>query len=173
MRTLTWSLGGGLAVAGLLAACATGGSDAGTTMGRGPVAPAPLCTGPMTQVTIDPRTLGSTTGTIKVDPGNAFVDPTGGGVRWKFNQNTYSFTSDGVTFKSNQPGPASAPATGDPTVFVWCFNNTSSTPGASWSYTIKFSANAAPSKIWSCDPTIVNRSSLTPLAVETVNCTSP
>jgi hypothetical protein len=173
MRTLTWSLGGGLAVAGLLAGCATGGSDAGNSMVRGTVAQPPLCTGPMTQVTIDPQTLGSTTGTIKVNPGQAHIDPSGGGVRWKFNQNTYSFTSDGVSFKSNLAGPASAPATGDPTVFVWCFNNTSSTPDATWSYTIKFSANAAPSKIWSCDPTIVNRSTLTPLAVETVPCTSP
>ena len=173
MRTLTWSLGGGLAVAGLLAGCATGGSDAGNSMVRGTVAQPPLCTGPMTQVTIDPQTLGSTTGTIKVNPGQAHIDPSGGGVRWKFNQNTYSFTSDGVSFKSNLAGPASAPATGDPTVFVWCFNNTSSTPDATWSYTIKFSTNAAPSKIWSCDPTIVNRSTLTPLAVETVPCTSP
>ncbi|MEP6874623.1 MAG: hypothetical protein ABI887_09665 [Burkholderiales bacterium] len=174
MRKLTWILSGGLAGASLLAACAMGNSDAGSGMARGAAGPmTSLCTGPETQVTIDPLNLGATTGTIKVNPGTGHVNPNGGGVRWKFNQNTYSFTSDGVVFKTNLPGPASAPATGDPTVYAWCFNNTSSTPDASWSYTIKFSANSAPTKIWTCDPTIVNRSTLTPLAVETVTCTSP
>lgn len=171
MTTLTWNFGGGLVAASVLAACATGGGDGGTSKGSGAAAPVALCTGPMTQVTINPQTLGTTTGTIKVNPGSAHIDPSGGGVRWKFNHNTYSFATDGVVFKTSLPGPASAPATGDPTVYVWCFNDTSSNRAGSWPYTINFSANSAPTKIWSCDPTIVNRSTL--LAVETVTCTAP
>lgn len=122
------------------------------------VATSSPCAGPEAEVTINQVTISGSTATIQVNPGSRSIDPTGGGVRWKFSQNVYAFAGDGVTFKPNQPaGPASAPPTNDPTQYVWCFNNTTSTPDTTWSYTIKFSANAAPSKVWSCDPTIINR----------------
>jgi len=161
-------------VAGIvgLAGCAGTAPPAMRAAPPGAVVATSPCAGPEAQVTISQVTISGGSATIQVNPGSRSIDPTGGGVRWKFSQNVYSFTGDGVTFKANQPaGPASAPPTYDPTQFVWCFNNTTSTPDATWNYTIKFSANAAPSKVWSCDPTIINRGGkLDAEAVMTVNC---
>ena len=155
-------------VAGIigLAGCASTAPPAMRAVATSP------CAGPEAQVTINQVTISGSSATIQVNPGSRSIDPTGAGVRWKFSQNVYSFTGDGVSFKPNQPaGPASAPPTNDPTQFVWCFNNTTSTPDATWNYTIKFSANAAPTKVWSCDPTIINRGGkLDVEAVMTVSC---
>ena len=167
MTLSTWRAIAGIAgIVGLAGCAGTAPPPAMRAVGTSP------CPGPEAQVTINQVTISGSTATIQVNPGSRTIDPTGGGVRWKFSQNGYSFTSDGVTFKANQPaGPASAPATGDPTQFVWCFNNTTSTPDSTWNYTIKFSANAAPTKVWSCDPTIINRGGKVDAeAVMTVSC---
>jgi len=141
-----------------LAACAMegpGGSGAKPAARELSMPVAPACSPPVSQVTIDPGSFSGSSGSIGVNPGTAHVNPRGGGVRWKFNQNTYAFTSDGVTFKSNSPpGPTYAPPSGDTSVYSWCFADTSARD-STWSYTIKFSAPDG--KVWSCDPTIVNR----------------
>jgi hypothetical protein len=173
---------GGAVGAALLAGCAGGGSGGGGYGGYGgagmpaPASPKSLtaspCSGPEVQVTLGQVTISGSTATLQVNPGQRTIGTSPGGVRWKFTQNTYSFTSDGVTFKPNQPpGPANAVPGTDPTEYAWCFNSTASSPDTTWRYNIKFFANANPSAVWQCDPTIVNRSSLAADAsTSTVSC---
>jgi len=125
------------------------------------------------QVTLNQIAVSGSTATIQVTPGNKAIGMNATGVRWKLNQNGYAFTSDGIVFKPNQPaGPASAPSTNSPTEFLWCFNATTQT-GLVWNYSLKFTATAAPSTVWVCDPTIINSSGavVTDAPPQTVNCT--
>jgi hypothetical protein len=135
--------------------------------------PGGSCPGAEVQVTINQVSIAASGASMQVNPGARSIAPSGAGVRWKFSQNTYAFTSDGITFKPNQPaGPASAPATGDPTQFLWCFGSTDSAPNSVWQYNIKFASTSAPSAVWVCDPTIINASTIdADAAMLTVNCT--
>jgi hypothetical protein len=112
------------------------------------------------------------TATIRVDPDPRQISRNAGGVRWTLMSppsKTYEFTTDGISFKPGAPpGPAS-PVVGK-TQFVVCFGAT--TPDQTWPYTIKFVDTAAPTTVWVCDPTIVNRESIDLKAIEaTVTCT--
>ena len=103
--------------------------------------------------------------TLKInDPRN--VPPTGAGLRWKLNTNGYTFTGNGIVIASP---PASAASSSTGTEFQWCFGTT--TAGTQWKYTINFYADAAPSVVFVCDPTIISTdSSLSTDALTTLTC---
>jgi hypothetical protein len=155
--------------------CSTG-DHGGRAPSSGPANPptiAPPCP-PESPVKIDSVSVPASgmTATIRVDPDPRQIGQNAGGVRWTLKSppgKTYEFTSDGVTFKAGAPtGPASA-VPGN-TEYVVCF--TATAPSQTWPYTIKFVDKAAPTTVWSCDPTIVNRDTIDPKAGPlTVNCT--
>ena len=123
---------------------------------------------PPTQVNINQVSVSGATATIKVNPGKAVVPEAGGSVHWKFNSNGYGLAANAVTFKPSQPAGPSASA-GDSKDFYWCFGATA--PSSTWNYNISFSADTAPTKIYDCDPTIINSTiGISTLAVQTVNC---
>lgn len=168
MNVMAWV---GLVGASLLAACAMESPAPGAKrVARGdPLTVTSACSAHVAEITVAPR-LSDSSGELRLTPGTGVVDSTGGGVRWKLTGNRYAFTSDGVAFKPNQPaGPVYAPQTGDAGVYVWCFGDTSARD-LTWEYTIKFTAPDG--KVWSCDPTIVNRggglSTQAPLSVPCV-----
>jgi hypothetical protein len=158
-----------------LVGCSKGDQGAAAPA-SGPTTPAtlaPPCP-PEAPVKVDSVSIpaSGTTATIQVDPDPRQISQNAGGVRWTLKSpagKTYEFTSDGVTFKAGTPtGPASSVA--GKTEYVVCFNATA--PNQSWPYTIKFVDKAAPTTVWSCDPTIVNRDTLDPNAdAVTVSCT--
>ena len=123
---------------------------------------------PPIQVNINQVSVSGATATIKVNPGKAVVPEAGGSVHWKFNSNGYGLAANAVTFKPSQPAGPSASA-GDSKDFYWCFGTTA--PRSTWDYNISFSADTAPTKIYDCDPTIINSTiGISTLAVQTVNC---
>ncbi len=118
---------------------------------------APPCP-PEAPVKIDNIAIAASAATLTVNPDPRPISKNAGGVRWTIKSppgKDYVFTSDGISFKPNAPaGPASAPPTGKPAEFVWCFNATP--PNQTWAYTIKFVDVTLPAQVWSCDPIIVN-----------------
>jgi hypothetical protein len=117
----------------------------------------PPCT-PEWQVNVR-ATVSGGTASVAVNPEPAPVNGQGGGVRWTLHaQGTQNlaFTSDGIVIPSAPPG-AAANSSG-PSQYLWCFGPTS--PGSSWKYTIKFFDTAVPSKVWTCDPTVVSSDTL-------------
>ena len=127
-----------------------------------PPPPAPV------QVTINQVQVNGSTATIQVDPGEARVPQSGGSVHWRFVANGFGFTSNGVTFKPAQP-PGPSASSGNAKEFYWCFGVTTPNPG--WKYNVSFSPDSDPTKIYDCDPTIVNSVGLLSLVVQTVGCT--
>lgn len=74
-----------------------------------------------------------------------------------------------MTFKPGAPaGPVSAPATGKPDEYVWCFDAT--TTDLSWPYKVKFYDTTLPATVWVCDPTIINFEGLNRAAQVSVAC---
>ena len=130
----------------------------------GPIVPA-TCLGGMNtpSVTINQFTVtGPTTATVNVVPPEKSIRKTAGGILWKFAGNNQSFTVDGITFKAGSASGPGQPGFGnDPSEFVVCFGDTSSSPATSWKYNIKFYDNATPTTVWVCDPTIVNSEPIT------------
>ncbi len=109
------------------------------------------------QVTI----ISSTAATIRLDPGERDIPASGGGMRWKFSGNSYSFTSsDGVSFANYPTNPNTGPGRlgidKDGKEFVVCFGDNSSTANGKWNYAIKFYDTSRPGTVWLCDPTIVS-----------------
>ena len=123
---------------------------------------------PAVQVNINQVTVSGSTATIKVDPGEARIVPSGGSVQWKFNAPGYGLAPNGITFKPAQPAGPSASA-GDTKDFYWCFGVTAPNP-LPWKYNVSFRADATPTQIYDCDPTIINSVSLTALVAQTVSC---
>ena len=119
------------------------------------------------QVNINQVEVAGSTATIKVNPGTARVPQSGGSVQWKFNANGYGLAANAVTFKPSQPPGPSASA-GDRTDFYWCFAATAA--GSTWNYNVSFSPDSDPTKIYDCDPTIINSVSLTALVAQTFSC---
>lgn len=112
------------------------------------------------------------TATINVSPDKALIPASGGSVRWMFNANGYRLAANAVTFKPSEPaGPASG--SGNTKDYYWCFGSTA--PGATWKYTISFSPDSDLTKVYDCDPTIINTAIpvtlQTVLPVPPVNCT--
>lgn len=130
----------------------------------------PPCT-PEKPVNIDHIAASASSASITVDHEPVTISESrGGAVRWVLKDRGYSFTNDGVVFKTPPADPApSTTATGTPREFVWCFPPT--TQPITWSYTIKFSADASPSVIWKCDPTITNSDALLS-GPQTITCSS-
>ena len=96
------------------------------------------------------------------------VPKDGAGLRWKLNTNGYTFTGDGIAIASPPP-PAGAASSSTGTEFQWCFGST--TAGTQWKYTINFIADAAPSVVYSCDPTIISTdSNVDTDALKTLTC---
>lgn len=164
MRNTSWPMIGLLAAAlvgcNKLAPPAAVPTASGTGVGAAiPAATSPCAGGPERPININPGAMTGTTGTINVNPDPASIGQAAVGVRWKLHKNgqqTFAFTTDGVAFKASAPasGPLSSPPTGKSDEFVWCFDST--TGNQAWPYTVKFVDTAAPTQIWSCDPTIVN-----------------
>ena len=116
---------------------------------------------------------GPTTATINVNPPKKVIGTAPGGVLWNFAGNNQSFTAlDGITLKpGSAAGPISSGFGNNPSEYVVCFGDTSSSPMWAWNYHIKFYDNATPTRVWICDPTIVNSDSFVgPDARNPVTC---
>lgn len=171
----------------MLGGCSRTDSPSGDTPGKAPGGAAPPASAsagpppcpPEAPVKIDNIVIASSAAsaaTLTVDPDPRKISRNAGGVRWTIKSpqgKVYVFTGDGISFKPNAPvGPASSPTTGSLTEFVWCFNATP--PDQTWAYTIKFVDVLLPSKVWRCDPIIVNSADGVAAEVSapvTVNCT--
>lgn len=127
-----------------------------------PMPPAPV------EVTINQVNVSGSSATIKVNPEAASIPRSSASVHWKFNAPGYRLAANAVTFKASQPPGPSASA-GDDTDFYWCFSATAAS--AVWKYNVSFSPEKEPTKIYDCDPTIVNtQSGLVDVTVQTVSC---
>jgi hypothetical protein len=138
-----------LICAATIAGCASIPAPAGKA-----VLGAPSCT-PERQVNVN-ASVGTGAASVMVNPEPVPVKPGGGGIRWTLHAQgpqNLAFTSDGIVFASGAP-PGAASNSSGPSQYLWCFAPTAS--GSSWKYTIKFVDTAAPSKVWSCDPTVVS-----------------
>jgi hypothetical protein len=128
--------------------------------------PTPTCRGPEFLVTISQVRVSGGTASIDVNPGQSPVSRTGSSLRWRLDDDRYSFASDGITFvKANHPEqPASGPSRSgrgrDGREFVVCFDDTTSVGVTEWHYSVKFYERKAPLAttriVWICDPTVVN-----------------
>lgn len=140
-----------------------------------PAAPAgvaaPPCP-PEAPVKIDDIVINGSAATVSFNPDPRQIGKNAGGVRWTLKSpqgKTYVFATDGVTFKPGAPaGPVSAPATGKPDEYVWCFDAT--TTDLSWPYKVKFYDTTLPATVWVCDPTIINFEGLNRAAQVSVAC---
>ena len=126
-----------------------------------PPPPAPV------EVTINQVNVSGSSATIKVNPEAASIPASGGSVHWKFNATGYRLAANAVTFKASQPPGPSASA-GDDKEFYWCFGAT--TPNLGWKYNVSFSPDSDRTKIYDCDPTIVNTVGFFAMAASSVAC---
>ena len=121
-------------------------------------------TWPERPIKIHSITVSGSTATVKVDPDPVRIGHNAAGLRWKLSGSggrNFAFTSDGIAFAAGAAsGPSSAPPTGKPDEFVWCFG--SSQPDSSWKYTIKFREVGGAGPTWKCDPTILNNENFVP-----------
>ena len=173
MNKIEWVVASGVAAAAVGLVACTGEKPA---MEAKPVAstltamPNPCTTPPAAvQVNVNQVNVSGTTATINVSPDKARIPASGGSVHWKFNANGYRLAAaSAVTFKASQPaGPLSG--SGDDSNYFWCFGSTA--PTSTWAYNISFSPDNDLTKIYDCDPTIINSASNVPLDAPPVNCT--
>lgn len=120
---------------------------------------ASLCpSGPERPVNIHSITVSGSTATVIISPDPVHIGQNATGLRWKLSGSggrSFAFTTDGIAFAPGAPsGPNSAPPTGRPDEFVWCFGQ--SQPNSSWKYSIKFREVGGAGPTWKCDPTILN-----------------
>lgn len=132
----------------ILAGCATGEK-------RAVLAPATACGG-LANVTVGGITLSPSS--IDLDPDPVCINFNTGRVviRWSFAQSGYEFAANAITFKSTPPRYSGAVVGGGRGYQL----EIDSSPGEAWPYTITFRSTSSPSLTWTCDPTIINRSSL-------------
>ena len=146
-RALTSASLVGLLVFGALAGCGSIPPSAYTAV------VAPLSCTPESQVNIGATVNAGTASVMVAEPTN--IDSRGGGIRWNLHglagQNV-AFANNGIIF--NAGAPPGGPGPGNSSQYVWCFGT--STYGTRWKYTIQFVDPAVPTKVWSCDPTVVS-----------------
>lgn len=129
------------------------------------------CTGNVAPITVNRIQIpaSAASASIQVNPGTAVVRRAGDGVHWQLPSGRHEFADDGISFPQGAPvGPSLSAISPNRLDYWWCFD--ASAPNSTWKYTIKFYDTNSPSKVWSCDPIIVNFDALTAVAPLRVNC---
>lgn len=140
----------------VLAGCATPGSHSLSAPCSG------LATVTVSGITMSPSS-------VEIDPDPVCINFNSGSaeVRWSFAQPGYQFPANAVTFGLGAPSYRGAVLQGG-RAFQVVVDPTALT---SWKYTLRFQSTTVPSLAWTCDPTIVNRDSLT-LSRQSFACTT-